>query len=370
MALVPSTMLSNEPLFYGGDLSKGMTPEDFITRMEALRLTNNWNDAAAAAQAIGFLRGPASEWFNQGLPNMMQDKYRLALRAYTHFKEAFQVQYFKVRSSADVTTDWSNLRQLPSEKAMDFLARVAGALFNYRTHIGTEDEPADDRALLVDAINEGVRLVQDDEEYEMPNAIANPIKDAITAHAISNQKIGHHLVIRDLIIKLVANGLRHKALADLVRKEERKGSNMETIMTALGDADRALHLPTAGRIVNQFAKNSIPALGRIDAHEDLEDPEEEVDAVRPTRRAPKKTSGGRPLSEADKARRAANAERNKGKFCNYCRMKDSHEEFQCFKKKRDLRNKPADSNTDSIRQGIDSVTQEDKKSSGNAGAEL
>jgi hypothetical protein len=328
-----NTMLSTEPLFYG-DGSQGTSAEDFIARLDALREAQAWTHEQTAKQAISYLRGSAHHWFTESMEMERRDDQEAAKGDFRIFTTFFKDQYFKIRASHDVTTDWSTLKQLQGERAQDFATRITAVLNIFQKHVATRPTRAAPRQLFAGIINTAITAGRAD-GYIIPAATATTVGNGMTTWGSEVMREGFTTILMEVSVKILANGLRHPALAEVVSKEERKGSDWTTIKNALGNAERGLTARKTAQ--NVLPKDTIPGLGKINSAEgDLE--EGDVDAVQgPYHKQQQrgKAAAAKKQPKSKKETADERKKRNAGKFCNYCKMKDSHEEPQCFKKQRD-----------------------------------
>jgi hypothetical protein len=83
----------------------------------------------------------------------------------------------------------------------------------------------------------------------------------------ANQQSGLAIFGKDLIYKIIANGLRSKAMQDLVKKEECKKTGLQKLVRLLAQMNQS-----GNKMENAPAKNSIPNAGRVSQ---IEYPQEE-----------------------------------------------------------------------------------------------
>lgn len=235
-----------EPLFYG-TVDKGLSGEDFVDRVQALKTAQAWADDVAVGKAASFLRGPAREWFTRGLALQLQDRAAAALfhSTWTVFIQRFKEMYVQVHVLADVGASWGSLRQGHKEGVRDFTQRVASTLAAYGSLCApTAIEDATIRTL-----------------HDLSRAAADvPLREAALAGwavAFLERDVATvDRLVGSFAIKVIADGLSNEKLRALVRKLEREDKPFYDITRALLNAQ----VDTASRQLPAAA--SVSAAGR------------------------------------------------------------------------------------------------------------
>ena len=231
------SIVAQEPLFYGLKAEPGvraLSAEDFVARVEALQLQNEWNDQKTAAEAIGWLRGEGRRWFHSDiLAVYSQATVDAAKRSFLTFKKLFQEQFFTVRSIHDLSADWSLIKQRRNERARDFCQRIAGELHEFVT-IADNDAP-----VVPTAVEE---LFMSDLREDMTNAEKEARQSAgrrlLSEWGRQQERAGRWLVGRIIAKKLMAQGVSDTRLSKLIRKHDCRGEDILTIVRAVDEAER------------------------------------------------------------------------------------------------------------------------------------
>ena len=119
------------PEFYGfGARSKDhLSAEQFVARVEALIADNSWDKKKSACMFASYLRADAFVWLEETLPALYDNdngvQMRKILADYDLLKDLFVQRYFKVRSTADLPANWSDMKQMNEESAFAFAERLA-----------------------------------------------------------------------------------------------------------------------------------------------------------------------------------------------------------------------------------------------------
>jgi Retrotransposon gag protein len=220
-------MITQTPAFYGkgSDQKGGLTPEDFISRVDDLQRTNNWGDDAAAHHVQTYLNGPAREWFTQILWSTQRADYTRALASYEAFKEVFVPYYFSVTSTFDLSSDWHNLKQNQGEDVQAFYGRVVTAIAKWHRLFDRTDEP--DQEFLAAFV--AARDNMENRGNQGANADAPRVRD-VDVNALNlactraNANLADKYVQRvadDLTYKVLANGVRSDKIRELVRRRHK-----------------------------------------------------------------------------------------------------------------------------------------------------
>jgi len=259
-----TTLISSEPLFYGDDPynNRGSSAEDFITKMDNWAVAEEWNDVQKTAQAKGFLRDEAANYFKYILKCENKPDHRLVQAGdWNVFERVFKQQYFKLRTTMDLSADWSLLKQGPKEKAYKFAGRVGGTMVQYSGMLPAMPLSAADHDRIHDLI-----LVLGNNGDALRNIWAM-INTVLEEHRISAQEIAYF----DLGYKVLANGMRNQTLVSKVRSQERNGlpygrilpyleqeeANMTNGVKPVDNAPAKTYLPNANGKVNAIGDGEV-----------------------------------------------------------------------------------------------------------------
>jgi len=253
-----TTLVSQEPLFYGHIpyAGKGTSAEDFIGRINNWATAQTWNNQVKTAQAMGFLRDDAAHFFK----HVLECKDAIAFAAinggdWDVFERTFKAAYFQVRTTFDLSADWSNLKQKPNEAAHHFAGRIGGKLIQYANLLPEAPFTDQDWAAF--------RVVLDPATGAAAAATINELR-AIRAELVQmwqrRRKEQQRVAYFDLGYKILAAGLTNKTLVAKVRAKEREivpygniidflereEANMGNPNRPVDNAPHKTHLPTVG----------------------------------------------------------------------------------------------------------------------------
>jgi len=258
-----ATLISQEPLFYGDfPYRRGTSAEDFIARVNNWATANEWDAAVKTANAINFLRDDASHFFkNVLLCKSEADHAAINAGDWDVFERVFRAKYYAIRSTMDLSSDWTLLKQGPKETACNFAGRVGGLLVQYCNLLPdaplTDDEWTRMRTVL-------------DPTWGNAAATLNEIR-AVRALMVTmwteRRKTQQRVAYYDLGYKILTSGLRHNGLIAKVRAQERLNTPFGEILDFLEKeeanmggsvrpADNAPHktlIPTVGTAVAAVA---------------------------------------------------------------------------------------------------------------------
>jgi hypothetical protein len=233
MNAAPNVFLLTEPLFYGEKArTQGCTAEEFVTRVDAQRLNNGWDQQTTAVRARGFMRDAAHSWCEHALPAIHQwDTERLTQirETWDGFKKVFQETYFTVNTATDLAVDWTTLRQLPSEDALMFANRVASTLHRYQDLLVSRPPPVAERQRLADAI-----------EVLHAAAAGAGTRNQAAAVTVAMENLmevcqarGRASVITDIIIRLTCDGVTDRVIQVAVKKRELEGASVHQVQETI-----------------------------------------------------------------------------------------------------------------------------------------
>ena len=248
-----ATLISQEPLFYGDfPYRRGTSAEDFIARVTNWATANGWDAAAKTAQALNFLRDDAAHYFKHVLQVKSMADYDLIHNGnWEAFERVFTATYFSVRTTFDLSADWTKLKQGPQEKAFLFAGRVGGLLIQYCNLLPeaplTNAEWADFRATLNPAIGAAAAT----------NEQVQAIRDWLTLKWQSRRKEQQRIAYLDLGYKILASGMSNKTLIAKVRAKERALAPFGEIIDFL-EQEEANMTQTPAPADNKHVKSTLP----------------------------------------------------------------------------------------------------------------
>jgi len=253
-----TTLISSEPLFYGDDPynNRGSSAEDFITKMDNWAVAEEWNDVVKTAQAKGFLRDEAANYYKFVLKCENKVEHtQVTAGDWNVFARVFKRQYFKFRTTMDLSADWSLLKQGPKEKAYKFAGRVGGTMVQYSGMLPAMPISAADHTRIHDLI-----LVLGDNANAL-RALWAMIDTVLEEHRIAAQEVAYF----DLGYKVLANGMRNQTLVSKVRAQERSGLAYGRILPYL-EQEEANMTNGVKPVDNTAAKTYLPnANGKVTA---------------------------------------------------------------------------------------------------------
>lgn len=280
--------LLSEPTFYGRGEVLGLSAEDFIRRVEDFQANNTWTAAQTATQAVSYLRGPAQVWFNQSLKSINKKTQASAKGDFRIFKQVFIREFYLVKSSTDLSSDWHNLQQLDKETVRQFCARVFGSLNSYQTHMWEErDDPEEDVMEDFQTSIDGITAAN------ATNNAKGLVAESVNKVHLSSAEMMLNKMIRDMGLKIVANGVRSPKLRELIIDQSRKKVDVLDIIDKAEHAEQASNKMAPNSNAKVF--NSIPTPAKVSSVEDEEG--DEVTAV-----TNKKGGGGKGKGKGGKGK--------------------------------------------------------------------
>jgi len=283
-----TTLMTSEPLFYGETPynKKGIKAEDFITRLDSWATTQEWTQEVKTAAAVGYMRDDAAAYFQFIL--QCQDKVafqEIKDGNYATFERIFKKMYFTVRTTMDLSADWSKMKQRPNEKAYQFAGRVGGIMVQYSGLLPAMPLSPADHGRIHDLLEGNANVLR---------AIWDMIDLVMEEQTRAAQRTAYY----DLGYKILATGLRNQSLIAKVRAQERAGLAYGLIIDFL-EKEEANMGEGAKPMDNAPAKSHIPDVsGKVNEIADEVDEngftyEQSVEALNSKfRRGPGKSNGG------------------------------------------------------------------------------
>ena len=203
--------LLSEPTFYGRGEALGLLAEDFIRRVEDFQANNTWTAAQTATQAVSYLRGQAQVWFNQSLKSIDKTVHANAKGDFRIFKQIFIREFYLVKSSTDLSSDWHNLQQLDKETVRQFCTRVFDSLNSYQTHMWEErDDPVEE------VMDDFTVAIDGQQAANATVGAKNLVAEAVNKVHLSSAEMMLIRMIREMGLKIIANGVRSPKLRELI----------------------------------------------------------------------------------------------------------------------------------------------------------
>jgi flagellar motility protein MotE (MotC chaperone) len=242
-------MLIQTPAFYGKgtDAQTGLSPEDYISRLDDLQRTNNWTDAEAAGHATSYLNGAARAWFYKVLWGEDEDEFDRAAGSYDAFKALFKPHYFTVTSTYDLSSDWHNLKQEGSETISQFYERVFGAISEWQRLFTRWDAPRkqvalnDVTAAITTVVNNGNAGLGADDGPRITAAHTNALATANTRAYMAVSDGCFREIAADLTFKVIANGVKHDKIRELVRRRHKaRDTTLPALLQQMKDLENTI----------------------------------------------------------------------------------------------------------------------------------
>jgi hypothetical protein len=268
------THITAEPLFYGERRhTRGVTAEDFVTKLRSLRAGFGIADPQMVARSVGYFREAAASWWYDSLEFMEVARKRAATTDFEAFITLFKDEYFRVTTLTDLSGDYSALKQRIDETASDFMTRAAAA-FAVHARLRPDLESTQEAR---DGLMEAVAAIVNAADGRNFNALPDDLKQGMLLaernHWVRAVRAERNDFLGDIGAKIVCQGLRSPKHQELIRKWEREGKSFTDITKAFKQVEKdAANRPTPGVI----PKTSIPAV--IKAAEGNDDDDEEVQA--------------------------------------------------------------------------------------------
>jgi hypothetical protein len=212
-----------EPQFWGKDDNRGMTAAAFLTRFESLAAAGNWTPADQLKHFKTFLKGTAATWGTHKVP------FTHGVVDINRMKELFKKEYYVFNHTADISSDWANIKQRPGEDIGSFQNRVSLALYDHLTlceKVGATPEELATAAGLNPNFAELTQAQQRTHQGGIRDLLVAKENDALTRlHQV-------------LAATIYATGLLNPKLRELVRAEQRKNTSLADIFQLTIEADR------------------------------------------------------------------------------------------------------------------------------------
>jgi len=226
MANNGATLVSTEPIFHG-DLPyrRGTLAEDFIPRVNNWGTANGWTAVQKTAHCQNFLRDGAAHYFNYTLECQSPDDFAAIKddNNWDVFERVFKKKYFTIRTTMDLSADWSKMRQSQGETACNFAGRVGGLMIQYSNLLPPVALVQADLDPLADPID-ATQATQNQ---------ARVLMAAIEALVTAQYKKAQRNAYYDLGYKILATGMKNPTLVAKVRAQERAGKPFGDIMDFL-----------------------------------------------------------------------------------------------------------------------------------------
>jgi hypothetical protein len=212
--------LAHTPQFCGEPKPGFVSAEEFISRIEALREGNAWDDAATIREATRGLYGDAHRWYHhaQKLGYGATHAHEVSHR-WDFFKEQFRSSFFTVRSLADSDLDWLGFRQHGGQSVGIFLHNTMGSVAQsmdlvQQRVLANYGWAALPRARWVDA------------EHNWYDALAAPAKAHVQAAA-------------ELFADFQRDGMLRETIRFITAKVGTRGATRDKVKDAIAKALRA-----------------------------------------------------------------------------------------------------------------------------------
>jgi hypothetical protein len=271
------------PLFHGkkeAEAKLGSTAEDFISQVDNLQATSPWTDVEAAGHAISYLNGSARFWWAESLRMVDPAAKAAAARSYVAFKTLFKEWFFSVKNTHDLSVDWAGLKQRGNESVVSFALRVAGALGQYHELFPLPPRPVDTPTLepgldaMVTAAGDQAAAVA-----HRRQAVRTAAKDMHQAGAA----LGIKAMAEDMVMKLIAEGVRDPKQRELVRRQHKLELPLRTLIPMMRDLEEVSAKKEATAIpIPKLMPINLGATEAADPHQQLS--AEEIDVINNLRR--------------------------------------------------------------------------------------
>ena len=214
--MAAATLVSTEPIFHGDrPYRRGTSAEDFLPRVNRWGTANNWTAVQKTANCLNFLRDNAAQFFNYTLECQDPESYAAIKDAnnWDVFERVFKEKYYTVRTTMDLSADWSKMRQTQAETASEFAGRIGGLMIQYANLLPAVALVQADLDPLTDPI--------DATGATGPQTRA--IIGAIEALVVTQYRKAQRTAYYDLAYKILATGMKNQTLVAKVRAQERQG---------------------------------------------------------------------------------------------------------------------------------------------------
>ena len=229
-------LFAQEPLFYGKGAKEGLTPEDFIRRVDTMKASTPWNDQVAVAKAVSYLREAGNKWL-EGMLLWQPDVHAEAIRDYRVFRREFVRDFFAFADKEDLHCAWGDLKQAEKEDVVTFSTRVMSTVNEYAQLIPLVDPSQ--------AAQDAVRLAVDNFEAAQNANTRRALEDAIIALSTDATAAQKTAVCADIAMKFLCEGLRGSRMKEKARAEVRKRQPVRDTLRSLVAAEKVLGGPQA-----------------------------------------------------------------------------------------------------------------------------
>ena len=230
------------PQFHGTDeaLAKtGSTAEDFIGQVENLMATQRWTDEQAAGHAISYLNGSARTWFFDALKMVEAAPRLVALTSFTAFRALFVRYFFSIRTTFDLSVDWTGLKQKDRENIQAFGLRVAASMSKY-FELFPLPPPRPQRLAEV---NDALLALFNDFPVDLRQAAQLAHRTALTALftrvQLDGAQDGFKGMVDDIILKLLSEGVRDEKMRELIRRHHKIQTPLANLFPLMTDLENS-----------------------------------------------------------------------------------------------------------------------------------
>ena len=240
MAAAAANIVLKAPSFHGpreSGIKEGITAEDFIGQCENMMITQGWNDQVAAGHAISYLNGAARFWFFDALKAVEPVTRLAAMGSFAAFRALFVRYFFAIRSTFDLSVDWTGLKQKTDENVQTFTLRVAGTMNKYLELFpvpALDPAPVED---LRDALALIFATVHVDDRADVIAAHRAPFLNLINVLRTADKRSGFACMVDDIILKLLSEGVRDEKMRELVRRHHKLQTPLATLIPMMTDLE-------------------------------------------------------------------------------------------------------------------------------------
>ena len=229
--------LVSAPLFYGpkefvGTPPGALSPEHFVQRVDEMATRHAWDDTRSAQMALSYLRGGARDYYTVALQTVMTpDAYATLMGSWERLKAHLRAKFFKLRTFADLSANWTRLSQGNQELPHEFAVRVLTAAGSFRALV---NPPADwgtvpDMPAPVVALTAGWTATQQD---DMKGYFRTLMRLAWSQ--------GLERAVRMVAFATIINGTRPVALANKISNLLRENTSPNDILVFIEQESRHL----------------------------------------------------------------------------------------------------------------------------------
>ena len=244
MANAGATVITKAPTYHGPMAAAakiGSTAEDFMSQVENMIATQGWTDVQAAGHAISYLNGAARSWFSDSLKVVETEQRLLAIGSFRVFKALFKKYFFNVRTTFDLSVDWTGLKQQHNEDVQTFGLRVTATMSLYFDLF----PPPLPRAVRMQEITNLLQALFLEFDVDVrAGFIAHhqaPLLLAINGMQVDGATDGFRLMIDDIILKLLSEGVRDEKMRELIRRHHKTHTSMADLLPLMTDLERSSH---------------------------------------------------------------------------------------------------------------------------------